>query len=1111
MERLFYNDLSLRAVAVSQKRFAQKLITHKPMKIQKSPPSLQRQGFSLIATVTLLILLTLISVGLLSLSSSVIRSSNSSLAEFEARANARMALNLAIARLQEQLGPDQRINASADLVNEEAVAGMEKWVGVWDSDRVTGEEPEFQGWLVSGSKEQTENINFSQEAASLADDSVTLVEGTNQTLWSAPRVSLEGGGYAFAVVDENAKARIAADYEFPSEELDSYLLHAQSSPADISVLPEFEQIAKDSSRNKDLVSDATVRLLAGQRTRDQHSSFSVWADGLLTDVRKGGFRKDLSLRLDDDNRTDHDEALYANSEGRNGITFQELKNFHDLPSRLTYNAGSFTHPDGDGLNPEIPVLVGIADKFEAADDPFAPYLRPLQVRATWYISVMTATDPEDDTKRTVNIVMEPIITLWNPHDVNLVMQDPAYLSIRCWGLPYDFEVNGETVHFLDLVRRRSTAGSNHISIEIGEAGGDPLTMRPGEVLIYSRGRIAATPTSAVQTFAGRLGWNVDGGFLFNTEVEVEPNEEVRVAMRPSPDRGANQWGVLQFGNYVGSNENNRRWSGGLYVDRLSSLSESSDELVVADFPAEYFEEVSEKAFMGAEIFEDPEPIAVFSLMAGAETGGPEQTRYLARLSPAARGYDFQSTDENTLAALPFLTEMRPLSGNSDDRGFDFDNGKGFFGGSYQSLDGQSYLITHSVPREPPLTLAAFQHAHANGSERTWNSGSSEFHDRILQPSVNHAIGNSFAVPFIDADKTEGEFNRSMAVDHSWLVNDALWDDYFVSSLSERDAPHHTGERTGTAAELFTEFVGLNDSATLLPNESYRYVGIDAEDDRDALFPNGEIDPEAYLEVASMLRVEGAFNVNSTDPRAWQAFLSSTRRLEIPVENESGDGGVRWEQANIPITNLLLPKGSGASENDLSSPQSDTQWKGYRDATDDEIEQFAEEMVNEVKARGPFFSRADFVNRRLDEGDEFATKGALQAALDRSLNESLETGSRALGASAGVAFPEADQGSQMTHVPGHVKQGDILTMVGSRMTVRSDTFKILAYGESRSQSGEILATAHCEAVVRRSADWVNQAANEDVNSRADEIISPINQRFGRRFELITFSWVRSPLG
>ena len=113
------------------------------MKIPKPPLFLQRQGFSLIATLSLMILLTLVTVGLLTLSTTVIRSSSSSQAEFEARANARMALNLAIARLQEQLGPDQRINVSADLMDDEAAAGVEKWVGVWDSDRVTGEEPEF--------------------------------------------------------------------------------------------------------------------------------------------------------------------------------------------------------------------------------------------------------------------------------------------------------------------------------------------------------------------------------------------------------------------------------------------------------------------------------------------------------------------------------------------------------------------------------------------------------------------------------------------------------------------------------------------------------------------------------------------------------------------------------------------------------------------------------------------------------------------------------------------------------------------------------------------------------------------------------------------------------
>ena len=1087
------------------------------MKIPKPPLFLQRQGFSLIATLSLMILLTLVTVGLLTLSTTVIRSSSSSQAEFEARANARMALNLAIARLQEQLGPDQRINVSADLMDDEAAAGVEKWVGVWDSDRVTGEEPEFRGWLVSGSEEQIDNINFSQEAANL-DDSVTLLEGANQTLWSAPRVSLEEGGYAFAVVDENTKAKIAVDYEFPSEELDSYLLHAQSSPADVSVIPELEQIAKDSPRNEDLVSDATVRLLLDQRTREQHPSFSVWADGLLTDVRNGGFRKDLSLRLDDDSRSDHGEALYASSEGRNGITFQELKNFHDLPSRLTYNAGSFPHPDGDGLNPEIPILVGLADKFEAAEDPFAPYLRPLQIRASWSISFVATPKEGDESRATVGMVMEPIITLWNPHDVNIVMPAPAHLSVRCWGLPYEITLgNRPPIHFLDLVRS-SSAQVNQIAMNIGT--GDPLTMRPGEVLIYSRGQIATAPTNAEDSFDAGLGWTPDGGYLFESdEWEFGVTESIAATMRPSVDRGANGNAVLQFGNFVGVSDvsgNQRRWSGGLSVDRTGN----EGEIQASQFPNEYFETARTRPMTVRDLIGSPVTLALFSIMAGVETGegsqdthGSQETRYLARLSPAARGYDFQATDDNTLGGVPLVTQLKTVSSTSQ-LGFSFDEGKGSFGGSYESLDGQSYIVTHSIPREPPLTLGAFQHAHANGVERTWHTNSAAFHDRILQPSVNHAIGNSFAVPFLDANETEGLFNTFTAVDHSWLVNDALWDDYFVSSLSERNAPHHTGDRTGTSADLFTNFVGLNGSEeALLPNESYRYAGTNPEADRDRLFPNGEIDPDAYREVASMLRVEGAFNVNSTDPRAWQAFLSSTRRLQVPVENESG-GEIEWEEANIPITNLLLPKGSAASTSDLSSPASDTQWKGYRDVTDDEIEQFAEEMVNEVRARGPFFSRADFVNRRLDEGDEFAAKGALQAALDRSLNEELETGDRAISAGAaemkGVAFPEADEGSRMTHVPGHVKQGDILTAVGSRMTVRSDTFKILAYGESRSQSGEILATARCEAVVTRSADWVDQGANEDVNLNADQITSPANQRFGRRFELIAFSWVRSPL-
>ena len=165
------------------------------------------------------------------------------------------------------------------------------------------------------------------------------------------------------------------------------------------------------------------------------------------------------------------------------------------------------------------------------------------------------------------------------------------------------------------------------------------------------------------------------------------------------------------------------------------------------------------------------------------------------------------------------------------------------------------------------------------------------------------------------------------------------------------------------------------------------------------------------------------------------------------------------------------------------------------------------MVEEVKKRGPFLSLADFVNRRIVSDPELAKSGALQSALDQSLNKSLESGSRSASvASSGVAFPEADSGSQMTHVPGHVKQGDILTTLGSRLTARSDTFTVRAYGESRSESGELLAIARCEAVVQRKADYVDPV--DESYLLPEDLTSSANERFGRKFRVVAFRWLTS---
>jgi hypothetical protein len=182
--------------------------------------------------------------------------------------------------------------------------------------------------------------------------------------------------------------------------------------------------------------------------------------------------------------------------------------------------------------------------------------------------------------------------------------------------------------------------------------------------------------------------------------------------------------------------------------------------------------------------------------------------------------------------------------------------------------------------------------------------------------------------------------------------------------------------------------------------------------------------------------------------------------------------------------------------------------GYRTLTDEEITELARAVVREVRKRGPFLSLADFINRRPSNDPEVALAGPIQSALDSpgvSINKPFRGASRQVALAGGgtFPFPRAESGPAATGIPGIVKQADILTPIAPYLSARSDSFLIRACGRVTDAKGTVIATAYCEAVVRRAADYLDAVNTPDTLPAK---LSPLNKTFGRRFEIVSFRWL-----
>lgn len=445
-------------------------------------------------------------------------------------------------------------------------------------------------------------------------------------------------------------------------------------------------------------------------------------------------------------------------------------------------------------------------------------------------------------------------------------------------------------------------------------------------------------------------------------------------------------------------------------------------------------------------------------------------------------------------------------------------GKLAFGGNSATFaTGNARAILAEIPLVQPVSLA--QYAHAN------------FGVRDHQPLLS--IGNSFASPLVDAGKAlQDNGNNWTEYDQTYLLNAALWDGYFLSSV----APWM---KAGTAGAITAPSPTPTDPVTVAsktyvaptdPNEKKSMTqvisdfvngGVPLDNPRFTLESGRDAGATAaaladYRRSAAVLLNRGAFNVNSTSVAAWTAFLGSAKNLAVADKAKTTPDATN----NARFPRMLTKDTAAPAAGNTDNPSN---WTGFANLSDTQIANLANAIVAENKARfgiltrserelaktpgprlfgglakatTPYLGLSEFINRFLTSETWASRCGALQAAIFRAdqtynaglsdrlfanaADRKLTQDSLKTATSSWFPNPEnieltAQTGTSRAHTslgaPGNLLQSDLLQSLGSALATRSDTFTLRCYGEASLDNGEI-GSAWVEVVVQRIPEFVD---------------------------------------
>ncbi|MCX6875909.1 MAG: hypothetical protein NTW21_19175 [Verrucomicrobia bacterium] len=453
-------------------------------------------GFVLVITLSLMVLLTLLAVGLLSLSSIALRTSAQGLAMAEARANARVALLLALGQLQVEMGPDRRISSTSGILDSNpATPAFDDVVhphltGVWDAaesplpkwtlDRPSYDKKSgFRGWLISGTESEIRKLALARTGFPAETPTRVLVgPGANPAARHGVTVPVvvagERAGFAWWTSDDGVKAVLRAGEKPDQAPASRVLLAAHRMDGDGHAAIDAKVPDRDRSLDGRLVDlaavDAAVPSPAGEsRAAWRYShDLTTRSEIVPVDVTTGELRKCLNLKLDWLNTL---SPALRTKEGTFGkmknaladyrlFSWDQLRNYESLsrtssmltlssatgrPTIHTYKQFGYSAAGSPG-EPEWNPIMG-EDRFR---------IQPVLLKLCYVVSYATERLPAPqpaDKPLALRFYIYPLAVLWNPYNVDLLV--PEYSAGG--GCPLTFFVNkgGTDPVTVDMTKNQS--------------------------------------------------------------------------------------------------------------------------------------------------------------------------------------------------------------------------------------------------------------------------------------------------------------------------------------------------------------------------------------------------------------------------------------------------------------------------------------------------------------------------------------------------------------------------------------------------------------------------------------------------------------------------------